>query len=185
MDEGTIRELIDAAQKGDGDAFGTLFAHFEPDVARVCRRLLQSADEARDAAHETFLRARQGLHQYDPSRPFRPWLMAVASHHALDRLRRRRTERDLFQPHAEDDRASADPAPSPLQGEIDAERRRRVLAAIDTLPDRYRAPLVLRYYSELDYEAIGEVLEVSRGQVGSLLHRARVLLRRQLEEAGR
>ena len=102
-----------------------------------------------------------------------------------DRLRRRRTERDLFQPQQDDDIEGADPAPSPLQGELDAERRRRVLDAIDTLPDRYRAPLVLRYYSELDYDAIAELLEVSRGQVGSLLYRARILLRGQLGRYGR
>jgi RNA polymerase sigma-70 factor (ECF subfamily) len=182
LDEPAIRSLVDAAHKGDEEAFGALFGRFEPDVARLCGRLLQSADEARDAAHETFLRARQGFEQYDPQRPFRPWLLAIASHHALDRLRRRQTERDLFQPHADDDTQGTDPAPSPLQGELDAELRRRVLRAIDTLPDRYRAPLLLRYYSELDYEAIAELLDVSRGQVGSLLYRARVLLRTQLAE---
>lgn len=182
LDEPAIRPLIDAARKGDGEAFGALFSHFEPDVARLCTRLLRSPDEAKDAAHETFLRARQGFHQYDAERPFRPWLLGIAAHHSLDRLRRHQTERELFAAEVDPD-AGIDPGPSPLQGELDAELRRRMLAAIDTLPDRYRAPLVLRYYSEFDYETIGELLEISRGQVGSLLYRARVLLRTQLSES--
>jgi RNA polymerase sigma-70 factor (ECF subfamily) len=182
LDDPAIRSLVDAAHKGDDEAFGRLFGHYETDVARLCGRLLQSSDEARDAAHETFLRARQGFHQYDAQRPFRPWLLGIAAHHALDRLRRRQTEQTLFEARADAEVQGADPAPSPLQGELDAELRRRVLGAIDTLPDRYRAPLVLRYYSELDYDTIAELLDVSRGQVGSLLYRARVLLRTQLAE---
>ena len=66
-----------------------------------------------------------------------------------------------------------------------AERSTAILEAIDALPPRYRAPLVLRYFSDLDYDAIADALGVSRGQVGSLLFRAKRMLRERVgaEEA--
>lgn len=181
MDDGATRALVDRARRGDGEAFGQLFRSFEQDVARLCTRLLGSSDEAQDAAHETFLRARTAFDQYEAERPFRPWLLAIASHHAIDRLRRRSTERRLFTPDEADLETLAAPGPSPLQRELDEAARREMLAAIRELPDRYRAPLVLRYYADLDYETIAETLGVSRNQVGTLLLRGRRRLREQLE----
>lgn len=187
MDEATTRVLVERSRKGDGDAFGELYRAFESDVARLCLRLLGSPEDAEDAAHETFLRARNGLDRYALGRPFRPWLLGIASHLAIDRLRRRRTERRLFAPEAQSPEEIAAGGPSPLQREIDEAQRRRLLAAIDALPDHYRAPVVLRYYAELEIAEIAGLLEVSRNQVATLLFRARRRLREALgdEETGR
>ena len=61
-------------------------------------------------------------------------------------------------------------------------RRRLVLGAIDTLSERYRAPLVLRYYVDLDYDTIAEMLGVTKNQVATLLFRGRRSLREKLVE---
>ena len=180
VDEASIRRRVEQAKRGDAASFGELFAAFQDDVLRLCERLLGSRADAEDAAHETFLRARRGLDGYDASRRFRPWLLAIASHHALDRIRRRDTELRLFECAAATSEELASPAPSPLQGELDAALRRRVRSAIDTLPDRYRAPLVLRYYADLDHDAIAELLGVSKAQVATLLFRSRRRLRELL-----
>jgi RNA polymerase sigma factor (sigma-70 family) len=71
---------------------------------------------------------------------------------------------------------------------VQTRRQSVVRAAIDHLPDRYRAPLVLRYFADLDYDAIGEELGLTRPQVASALFRAKQLLRGRLrseEESGR
>lgn len=179
--EQAIGALVSRARTGDGEAFAALFAAFEPDVARLCRRLLGTREDAEDAASEAFLRARRSLGSYDAQRPFRSWLLSIAAHHAIDCLRRRSTERRLFAPAPGDLEGLASALPSPLHGELHEERRRQVRAAIDDLPDRYRAPLVLRYFAELDYAEIAEALAISRGQVGTLLFRARVRLRGSLD----
>jgi RNA polymerase sigma-70 factor (ECF subfamily) len=179
VDEPAIRARVERARSGDAEAQGELFEAFRADVTRLCQRLLASREDAEDAAHETFVRLRKGLASYDPERPFRRWLLALAAHQAIDRLRRRRREERLFDA-AEDVSLHADGGESPLAGELRAERRRQVLAAIDALPDRYRAPLVLRYYADLDYAAIGEVLGVDANQVATLLHRGRRRLRGSL-----
>jgi RNA polymerase sigma-70 factor (ECF subfamily) len=180
VDESGIQALLERARAGDEVAFGELFRSLEPDVHRLCTRLLGSADEARDATSEAFLRARGGLDGYDPDRPFRRWLLAVAAHHCVDRLRRRRREERLFDPRELDASELASPGPSPLQGLLRAEARREVLTAVEALEDRHRFPLVLRYYAELDYTGIAECLGVTRNQVATLLFRARRRLREEL-----
>lgn len=182
MNDPSVAALVERARGGDADAFGALFERFRRDLQGLCTRLLGSPDEAQDAVHESFLRAQRAFGDYDAARPLRPWLLTIASHHSLDRLRRRQNERRLFEPAEADALPVAASTPSPLQGQLDDELRRRVQNAIGALPSRYRAPLVLRYYADLEYDAIAEILEVSRGQVGSLLYRGRVLLRETLRE---
>jgi len=66
---------------------------------------------------------------------------------------------------------------------MSAEQRDQLLAAIEALPPKYRLPLVLRYQSELDYAAIGEILELPRERIGTLLFRAKARLRKDLGSA--
>jgi RNA polymerase sigma-70 factor (ECF subfamily) len=183
VDEGEIRAQVGRARAGGTEAFAELFRAFAPDVERLCRRLLGGSDESDDAASETFLRARRALGSYDATRPFRGWLLAIAAHHCLDRLRRRSTEQRLFVADAPDPEELRSRAPSPLDGTLQAEARGRLLRAIEGLPERYRVPVVLRYYADLDYEAISGLLGVSHGQVATLLFRARRRLRHALASA--
>jgi len=176
VDESAIRVRVASASAGDAGAQGELFEAYRADVTRLCERLLGSREDAEDVVHESFLRMQRGVASYDPERPFRRWLMALASHCAIDQLRQRRREARLFDPEADAD-AQPDSGDTPLSGELREEVRRRVLAAIDTLPDRYRAPIVLRYYADLDYASIAAILGVDTNQVGTLLLRGRRRLR--------
>ncbi len=184
-DEGISAQWLAKARAGDGDAFGLLVRHYAPDVQRLCRRLLGSTAEADDASQETFARAHAALASYDPVRPFRRWLLAIAAHRAIDALRRRRREARLFDSEALDADALPDAGPSPLQHGLSAELRSQLLAAIESQPDLYRAPLVLRYYADLEYDAIAEILSISRNQVATLLFRGRRRLRDAVEQGGR
>lgn len=165
------------------ESFEARFREHEADVLRLCRRLL-GHEAARDASHEVFLRGRRGFDGWDPERPFRTWLLAVASHYCVDQLRRRSRETRIFDASDLSGDDLAGPGPSPLRAALAAETRAEVLAALDALPRKYRVPLVLRYYEELDYDAIGDVLDVGRGQVGSLLFRAKRQLREILARGG-
>ncbi|MCH7707518.1 MAG: RNA polymerase sigma factor [Myxococcales bacterium] len=159
--------------------FEARFREYESDVVRLCRRML-GADAAKDAAQEVFLRARQGFDGYDASRPFRPWLLGITGNLCIDLIRRRSREARLFDPRDFVNDDLVDSGPSPLRRALDAESRRRIQRALDRLPLKYRLPLLLRYLQDLDYERIGEILDVSVGQVGTLLFRARLKLREQL-----
>ena len=169
---------------GDREAFAALYgAHAEP-VARLCRRLLDSEEEAEDARSEVFLRAREAIASYDPRRPFRSWLLAIASHHCIDRLRRRALEGRLFEPADLAEDTLPESGPTPLGSALLRERREQLLAALDALAPRQRAPLVLRYFAELSYDEIAALLGVSTREVGVLLFRAKLRLREGLLGGG-
>jgi RNA polymerase sigma-70 factor (ECF subfamily) len=177
-------ELLGRAATGDRAAFGDLYGVYAEDVGRLCRRLLGPGDEFEDARAEVFFRAQQALASYDAARPFRRWLLAIAAHHCLDRLRRRRVEGRLFSEAELSELELPAAAPSPLGLALVRERREQLLAALDALPERQRAPLVLRYFAELSYDAIAELLDVTVRDVGVLLFRAKLRLRETLGEGG-
>lgn len=177
--------LGERARGGDSAAFEALFQALRPDVVRLCRRMLGAGASAEDATQEVFLRARRGFGGYDPKRPFRRWLLAIAGHHCVDQLRRRSREARLFDPSDLEAGDLSDPGPTPLREALDAEASRRLLEAIDDLPDKYRLPLLLRYFQELDYAAIADALGVTVTQVGTLLFRARRRLRERLAGGNR
>ena len=163
-----------------GADFDVLYAAQARRVLQTCRYVLGSADEAEDAAQEIFLRARQRFDQFDRERPFASWILGVASHHCIDRLRRRGREMRLF--GAEDVERAAAPSgqPGPLSALLAREHGRQVRRAVAALPVKYRVPLVLAYFHELGYAEIGEILGIERGHVAVLVFRGRKQLRRML-----
>jgi RNA polymerase sigma-70 factor (ECF subfamily) len=150
-------------------------------VARLCRRLLGDG-AGEDAAHEVFLRGQRGFAGYDPALPFRGWILGIAGNLCIDLLRRRSREQRLFDTGDLDPAELRHPGPSPLGQALASERREALLAAIDALPLAQRAPLVLRYFQDLDYAAIADILDITPNQVGVQLYRARRSLRDQLGE---
>ena len=83
------RAWIEQALAGDQEAFGHLVRAYERPVYNLTYRMLGNSAEAEDAAQETFLRAYSKLATYQPGRKFVNWLLSIASHHCIDRLRRR------------------------------------------------------------------------------------------------
>jgi RNA polymerase sigma-70 factor, ECF subfamily len=163
---------LEQARRGDDEAFARLVEAYQVPVFNLCFRILGEAAEAEDASQETFLRAYRSLASYDPQRKLSSWLLSIASHHCIDRLRRRRLVslplEDLAP--AED---PADPAPGPEASLADSERQAAVRRLLDHLAPRDRAAIVLRYWYDLPVEEIGETLGLSVSAVKSRLHRAR------------
>ena len=149
------------------------------DVYRVAFSILRDPDAAVDATHDTFARAFDRWHQYDTNRPLRAWLHGIATHAALDMLRRRRV-RALAIPalgRVHDASASAEGTGDPAGQIAD---RAQIAAAMDGLKPEARAALVLRHYYGYDYAEIARFLRTSPGNVGSILSRAHATLRVQL-----
>jgi RNA polymerase sigma-70 factor, ECF subfamily len=151
-------------------------------VFSLCRYLLNSFDAAEDATHEVFLRAQRKLATYDPSLPFSSWLSGIASNYCIDLLRRRTTEKRIFDVDAKDTAESPSGGLSPL-GELMAnERGHDVRNALSRLADKYRVPLVLAYYNEMSYDEIGAALGLGRNHVATLIFRGKQQLRQKLEQ---
>jgi RNA polymerase sigma-70 factor (ECF subfamily) len=163
---------LEQARRGDDEAFARLVEAYQVPVFNLCFRILGEAAEAEDASQETFLRAYRSLSSYDPQRKLSSWLLSIASHHCIDRLRRRR----LVSLPLEDlgpTEDPADPGPGPEASLADEERRQAVRRLLDQLAPQDRAAIVLRYWYDLPVEEIGETLGLSVSAVKSRLHRAR------------
>jgi len=167
-------------QVGDPKAYGELFREFHPRIVALCRYLLGSAEDAKDATSEVFARLPTALQSYDSTRPFSNWLLTAAGHYCVDLLRRRRSELRVLRAADPEAPEPANPAASPLQKLLDEEEKRAVRFAVARLPKRYRLPLVLRYYRERSYDEIARQLDLTRANVATLVFRAREELRRIL-----
>lgn len=163
--------------------FDELYRSHYRRVFGLCLRLLGQRAQAEDAAQEVFVRAYRARGSYDPGQPFSSWVLAIASNHCIDLIRRRsRTPRLFDDPDTEiAELESAEPAAAEVLA--DAEREADVRQAIETLPDNYRVPIVLAYYHECSYDEIAERLGITRNHVGVLLLRGRRALRRALTES--
>ena len=176
----TSSSRLERGPGADIGDFAELFASHREDLGHLCRRMLDDSASVEDALSEIFMRAHRALPTYDAERPFKPWLRTLAANHCIDQLRRRKTERRLFPASESEAELAADDSPGALRTITRREEQSEVLAALDALPDKYRIPLVLRFYRELDYDGIAAILGVSRGQVGTLLFRAKKRLRVEL-----
>lgn len=167
-------QWIEAATRGDHEAFGRLVDTYKVPVYSLALRMLRNATEAEDAVQEIFLRAYTKLATYDPTRKFSTWLFSIATNYCIDLLRRRRATMVEL-----DEVAFGLPsdAPGPERNALNREQREAVVRAINRLPDTYRLVTVLRYYHDLSYDEIGDVTGLTETTIKTRLHRAR----RQLE----
>jgi RNA polymerase sigma-70 factor, ECF subfamily len=174
------RAWIQQALRGDQAAFGHLVKAYERPVYNLTYRMLGDPAEAEDAAQETFVRAFTKLATYQPERKFVNWLLSIASHHCIDRLRRRNRAPQLSLDGPLPPEWSQSSGPLPEQAIARKEQREQVRQSLDALPPEYRAAVVLRYWYSLSYQEIASVMETTESAIKSRLHRARRMLAEQL-----
>ena len=174
-------ELIAGVRAGNPDAFAALVEAYQAGVYNLCYHMLGDAREAEDAAQETFLRAYSQFHRYDSTRPFRTWLFAIASHHCVDRLRKRRLKwLSLDDELLAEGELWRSTTPDPEEVALDHERRDEVTALLALLTPNDRSVIVLHYWCDLSYAEIAATLGATVSAVKSRLHRARVMLGRHM-----
>lgn len=173
----TEYETIAQARKGDQGAFTALVRSYQNAIYSLCYRMLGNAEQAEDAAQETFLRAYTQLHRYDPERPFKTWLFSIASHYCIDRLRRRHvTWLDIDDEPLAGHPALRERRVGPEDAALQGERAADVQALLEYLPPKDRAAVVMLYWYGLSYQEIAEVTDTTVSAVKSRLHRARTAL---------
>jgi len=136
---------------------------------RVAEAIAGEHEAARDAVQEAFIRALRHRRTFRGDGPLEGWVWRIVVNEA----------RRFSSPES---RARASTTEHTSDGRVPDGDLRAVIAA---LPERQRLAIFLRYYADLDYAAIGDVLDVERGTVSAMLHAAHGNLRRGLEEAAR
>lgn len=159
---------------GDEAAIAWLVETYQGPVYGLCYRMLGAPTDAEDAAQDALVKAVLSLQTFDVERPFKPWVLRIASNLCTDRLRRRRPEVSLD--GMGDDGAwewQAGSDPSPERQLEERERQRAVRALLDTLSPVDRLVVTLFYWEDLSYEEIAEATHLSVSAVKSRLFRAR------------
>lgn len=168
-------ELLRCSLDHDLEAWGEIVTRYKRAVFGIAMGILGNAADAEDAAADAFIRAYENLHRYDLKRRFSTWIFTIVSNICKNRLRHERLRERV--PDASRVAGGADPAAEAIR----EERGQLIKQALGELSFKYRAPLVLRYYSELDYKEIARILGLPEGTVKTRLHRGKAELRRILE----
>jgi RNA polymerase sigma-70 factor (ECF subfamily) len=173
---------------GDEQSFELLLRKYRTPLVNFLYRMVRNTAVAEDLAQEVFLRVYRARQEYAPSAKFTTWMFRIATNLALNSVRdnrHRRMELSMDQPvdTGEDEQRPLDVpdrAPSVEQEMVARCRAELILKAIQALPEKQRAAVLLHKYQELDYDEIAGVLECSESALKSLLFRAYETLRVEL-----
>jgi RNA polymerase sigma-70 factor (ECF subfamily) len=160
--------IVARCRTGETAAFEALVERYQRVLFTVALRMLGNYDAASDAAQNAFVKAYRKLETFDASQRFFSWIYRILVNECLNARRDEHPHEPLAP-----DLAAAD---NPADLFEAAERRQRVQAAILALPMEYREVVVLRHFTELSYEEIGETLRLPVKTVKSRLHTARTRL---------
>jgi RNA polymerase sigma-70 factor (ECF subfamily) len=176
-------ELVRRACAGDQDAFAILVQNHQRRAYMLAFRMLSNEDEAAEAVQEAFLAAWQGLHAFRGEARFSTWLYRIVYHACLRMLeQRRRTTREKDAATLQAQESARLEAGQEVHTILtDRERQRTIQQAIEQLPGKYRAVLILRHLQELTYEEIAQSLSLPIGTIKTHLFRARNLLKERLQ----
>jgi RNA polymerase sigma-70 factor, ECF subfamily len=175
--EQTDRELVEACQRGERDAFRALFERHKDKVYSIALRYSGDATIAMDIAQETFLKLFSSIRSFRGDSSFESWLYRLVVNSCLDQKRRTRRLMPLVDGALDALRA---PGESVFDEIMRSELSSRVRSAVSGLPPDQRIVIVLRYTQGLTYEEIAEIVGCSAGTVASRLNRAHKSLERRL-----
>jgi RNA polymerase sigma-70 factor (ECF subfamily) len=183
-------QLMLDVKAGDEQSFALLLHRYRTPLVNFLYRMVRNREQAEDLAQEVFIRVYRARADYVPSAKFTTWLFRIATNLALNSVRDTRHQRmeiSLDAPvtvDAEDgDERPLDVAeknPNIEEHLVQEAQRDMIRRAIEKLPEKQRAAVLLHKYQELDYGEISKILECSESALKSLLFRAYETLRVEL-----
>jgi RNA polymerase sigma-70 factor, ECF subfamily len=189
MARSDVQLMLDV-KAGDEQSFALLLQRYRSPLVNFLYRMVRNREQAEDLAQEVFIRVYRARGDYVPSAKFTTWLFRIATNLALNSLRDTRHQRmeiSLDAPvtaDAEDGDERmldvADKHPDIEQHLVEEVRKAMIKHAIDKLPEKQRAAVLLHKYQELDYGEIAKILSCSESALKSLLFRAYESLRVEL-----
>jgi len=182
-------ELIEATINGDENAFAEIVRRYRNPLTNYLYRFLNDYEEAVDIAQETFVRVYFAAERYHSGYAFSTYIYRIATNLAISETRRRKRRKllsltGLFQAEGEEETEFQPPDNRNLPDAdlIDDEKSRVIGRAIAALPEKYRAPIVLREIEGKTYDEIAGILELGLGTTKSRISRARGLLKEKLKQ---
>jgi RNA polymerase sigma-70 factor (ECF subfamily) len=180
--------LMLRVKRGNRAAFAELVGKYKQPVMNFIFRTLRDETEAEDLAQNVFLQVYKSRSRYKQTAKFSTWLFTIARNLCLNELRRRSRHpaESLEEKHVEDEdqprRQFEDKSQiAPPEKLLHAELERKILEALDALPENQRSAILLCRQEDLSYEEIAEILDCSLSATKSLIHRGRETLKEKLK----
>jgi RNA polymerase sigma-70 factor, ECF subfamily len=175
---------------GDEASFELLLHRYRTPLVNFLFRMVRNREQAEDLAQEVFLRVYRAREDYVPSAKFTTWMFRIATNLALNSVRDNRYHKledsidapVMIDAEGGDEKVLdvADKHPNIEQHLVEDARVKMIRHAIDKLPEKQRAAVLLHKYQELDYAEIAKILSCSESALKSLLFRAYESLRVEL-----
>lgn len=175
------RELVERILAGDFELFELVMRRYNRRLFLIARSILRSDSEAEDAVQETYVRGWQRLHEFRGPSGLGAWFARIATNEGLARLRRHRDVVSIDVAQMLD--MLVDDGPAPEEQTHTMQLRTMLEQAIDRLPQPFRTTYILREVEQLSVDETAACLDVDSTTVKTRVHRARKLLRRDLEQA--
>jgi len=179
-------ELMLRAKNGDEASFGMLLARQRGPVIHFLYRMVGNQAIAEELAQDVFLKVYRARTSYQPAAKFTTWLFRIATHVALNHLRDRKGDKRVesldFEQGELRVRQVADARPNAEQEMVRQAWFDRIREAVEALPDKQRAAVLMHKYQEMGYSQIAGALGCSESAVKSLLFRAYECLRARLAD---
>ena len=178
-------ELVDAARRGDRDAFRTLFERYHRKAYALAFGVLRHQDDALDVVQDAFIKAHKYLDKFEGNSSFYTWLYRIVMNLAIDHLRKHRRVRpvELDEQHLDESDEALLPkilGGNPGRALMDKEIRARIDQALGELSDNHRAVLIMRELEGMSYEEMAHAMGCSKGTIMSRLFHARKNMQKQL-----
>jgi RNA polymerase sigma-70 factor (ECF subfamily) len=177
-------ELMLRVREGDSASFALLLERHRAPVVHFLYRMVQDQAVAEELGQEVFLRVYRSRASYEPTAKFTTWLFRIATHLALNHIRDGRHDKGLSRLDEGSKNGAVrelrDASPNAEERLVRHERLAQIRKAIDMLPEKQRAAVLMHKYQEMEYTQIAAVLSCSESAIKSLLFRAYEKLRSQL-----
>jgi RNA polymerase sigma-70 factor (ECF subfamily) len=177
--------LAKLARKGNRQAFADLVEIYKDKIYHLCFRMLGNPQEAEDAVQETFMRVYIHIDRFDEHQKFSTWIFRIATNLCIDLLRKRKIIHSLDFHNSDQNKIdfySILPSNevSLEQQIILSETQRQIQKAIDSLPERYKSIIILKYMEDMSLQEIADILHLTVSTVKTRVHRGREFLRKKL-----
>jgi RNA polymerase sigma-70 factor (ECF subfamily) len=177
MSQKTDEEIAKRVQRGDVASFGLLIGQYEEKILRYAKKFLLDREDSKDLVQEVFIKAYTNIQSFDTKKKFSPWIYRIAHNEFVNAVKKRSRipvfsfDPDLFLPHPIADETSDSEAEK-------KELKQTLDQSLEKISAKYREPLILYYFEELDYKEIAEILQIPTSTVGVRLRRGRMMLKK-------
>jgi len=179
LGEDKLKEVIDRCLKGEKESFEYIIKSYHKPVFHICLQVTGNAQEAEEAGNEVFMKVFKTLDSYKLEFKFSTWIYKIAYNYCIGIIRKRKREENYLQQQILEI-GDLNDCNTPASHHFQKTEQDQLNGMLQTLPVKYRTALMLKYYRDLSYREISEILGMPQNTIASLLLRGKKELRKKM-----